>query len=123
MTIPIGTFSQKMNCQLAPWVMAPPRSGPRATARPLMAPQTPSAAPRLAGGTAAVRIVRESGSTAAPPTPCTARAATSAPVEGASAAAALASVNRPTPPTKTRRRPSRSPSAAAGSSSTAKVRV
>ena len=68
--------------------MAPPTTGPRATARPLTPPQMPRARPRRAGGTAAERIVRVSGVTIAPPTPCEARAAMSQPMLGASAAAA-----------------------------------
>ena len=58
-------------------------------------------------------MVRLSGSTAAPPSPCTARAAMSTVASGATAHAAEASVNRARPAMNTRRRPSRSPSAAA----------
>ena len=74
---PIGTFSQKIHCQLMPSTTAPPTSGPNATARPEMPPQAPSASPRCSGGTAALRIVSVSGITIAPPRPCTARAALS----------------------------------------------
>ena len=59
----------------------------------------------------------------APPAPWIARAATSTPMEGASAAAAEAAVNTAMPMTKILRRPKRSPMAAALSNSTAKVRV
>ncbi len=59
----------------------------------------------------------------AAPTPCTARAVTSAPMLGASAAAADPPVNRLRPITNIRRRPNRSPSVAPVRSSTAKVSV
>ncbi len=88
-----------------------------------MPPQAPSAIPRFSGGTAALRIVSVSGSTIAPPSPCTARATLSASTDGASAAATEASVKMPTPIAKTRRRPKRSPRAAPVRSSTAKESV
>ena len=59
----------------------------------------------------------------APPTPCTARAATSVPIVGASAAAADPAVKTATPIVNIRRRPNRSPSAPPVSSSTAKLSV
>src|ERR1700733_6220508 len=120
---PIGTFSQKIHCQDAPSTTAPPTSGPMATARPPIAPHAPRARPLRCGGTAADSRVRVSGIRIAAPTPCTARAATSHPMLGASAAAADPAVNRPRPPVKSRRRPYRSPSVAPVSSSTANVRV
>ena len=103
--------------------MAPPTTGPSATARPLTPPQMPSAMPRRAGGTAAERSVRVSGVTIAPPTPCRARAATSASMLGASAAAAEPAVKMARPTRNIRLRPNRSPSAAPVRSRTAKVRV
>ncbi len=90
-TSPIGTFSQKIQCQEMPETTAPPTSGPNATARPLIPPHAPSARPRRSAGTAAERIVSVSGITIAPPRPCTARAALSASIDGASAAAPEAS--------------------------------
>ena len=45
-TRPMGTLSQKIQCQLMPSTMAPPTRGPSATARPPMAPHAPSATPR-----------------------------------------------------------------------------
>jgi hypothetical protein len=68
----MGTFSQKIHCQAIPWTMAPPTSGPKATARPLMPPQAPRARPRFAAGTALERMVSVSGITIAPPSPWTA---------------------------------------------------
>ena len=122
-TSPIGTLSQKIQCQEMPLTIAPPTSGPRATARPLMAPQMPSATPRRAAGTAAESTVSVNGSTIAPPTPCSARATSSATIDGASAAPADAAVKIATPIASSRRRPKRSPSAAPVISSTANVSV
>ena len=85
----MGTLIQKIQCQDMPSTTAPPTIGPRATPVPLMPDQMPSAAPRLFAGNASASRVRVSGATIAPPTPCRARAATSAPVVGASAAPAL----------------------------------
>src|SRR6266496_1220792 len=84
---PMGTFSQKIHCQAIPWTIAPPTSGPKATARPLMPPQAPRARPRFAAGTALERMVSVSGITIAPPSPWKARARLSVSTEGASAAA------------------------------------
>ena len=67
--------------------------------------------------------VSVSGMTIAAPAPCTARAAISTPMLGASAAAALDRVNMVIPMANIRRRPNRSPSAAPVSSSTANVSV
>ena len=96
-TRPIGTLIQKIHCHDRPSITAPPTSGPRATARPPMPPHAPSARPRRSAGTAALRIVSVSGATMAPPRPCSARAATSASIDGASAASADAAVKIPRP--------------------------
>ena len=85
-----------------------------------MPAQAPSATPRRAAGTEAERIVSVNGITIAPPSPCAARAASRAPIEGASAEAA---VKIATPIANIRRRPNRSPRAAPVRSSTAKVSV
>src|SRR5919204_457504 len=50
---PIGTRSQKVQCQSRPCVTAPPMIGPAATPMPAMPPQSPITAPRLSGGNAA----------------------------------------------------------------------
>ena len=113
-TSPIGTLIQKIQCHEMPSTTAPPTSGPRATPRPLMADQMPSAAPRFSAGNVPAISVRVSGATIAPPTPCTVRAASSAPADGASAAAAEAAVKSASPPRNSRRRPKRSASAAPG---------
>ena len=122
-TSPKGTLSQKIHCQEMPCTIAPPTSGPSATARPPMPPQAPSARPRRFGGTAAERIVSVSGSTIAPPSPWIARAAISSFADPASAARAEPPVKIASPIAKSRRRPKRSPSAAPVRSRTAKVRV
>jgi hypothetical protein len=88
MTAPIGTLIQKIQCQEAIWMTAPPTSGPSATAMPLIPDQTPSATPRRSGGKASASRVSVSGVTIAAPMPCDARAAISRPMLGASAAAA-----------------------------------
>jgi len=73
----------------------------------------PMIVPRRCAGKAVVNIVRLSGKTMAPPSPCTVRAAISSEALGARAQAADATVNRARPMMKIRRRPKRSPSAAA----------
>jgi len=52
---PIGTLTQKIQSQLIPSTMAPPTSGPLATATPVIALKIPIAAPRFSGGNAALR--------------------------------------------------------------------
>ena len=121
--MPMGTLIQKIHCQDAASVTAPPMTGPSAAPRPAVAPQRPSAMPRRCGGVTLAMSVTVSGVTIAAPTPWTARAAISAPMPGASAEAALPAVNTMTPMISRRRRPNRSPSAAPVSSSTANVIV
>jgi len=60
---------QKIQCQSMPCVIAPPITGTPAMARPPVAPQMPTTVPRRSGGKAAVRIVSDSGVTAAAPAP------------------------------------------------------
>src|SRR3954464_13828243 len=106
-----------------PSTTAPPTSGPSATPRPEMPDQAPMARPRFSGAKAVESSVSVSGVTIAAPAPWRARAAISAPADGASAAPADAAVKMARPITNMRRRPKRSPSAAPVSSSTAKVSV
>ena len=120
---PIGTLSQKIQCHEMPSTTAPPTSGPIATPRPVTPAQTPSARPRFWAGTASLSNVSVSGVTMAAPKPCTARAAMSASMLGASADAALASVKIPRPTMNMRLRPKRSPSAAPVSRNTANASV
>ena len=49
-TRPIGTLSQKIHCHEMPSTIAPPTTGPIATARPAMPPHAPRIAPRFSGG-------------------------------------------------------------------------
>jgi len=121
--MPTGTLIQKIHCQDAASVTAPPMTGPSAAPRPTVAPHRPSASPRRCGGVTLAMSVTVSGVTIAAPTPWMARAAISTPMLGASAEAALPAVNTVTPMISRRRRPNRSPSAAPVSSSTAKVIV
>ena len=121
--MPMGTFTQKIQCQSRPSVTPPPTSGPAATPSPAMPPQIPTTDPRRSGGNAEVSRVRPSGITIAAPAPCTARNAISVPRLGASPHAAEAAVNRASPQRYTRRRPSRSPSAAAVMMPVANVRL
>ena len=67
--MPIGTLSQKIQCQEMPLTTAPPTSGPNATARPAMPLHAPMNAPRRLAGTPALRMVSVSGVMIAPPTP------------------------------------------------------
>ncbi len=120
---PRGTLSQKIQCQLMPPTMAPPTTGPSATARPVMPPHNPIAAPRFAAGNASLIRVSVIGITMAAAMPCTPRAATSAPTLGDSAAAAEARVKPSSPMQYIRLRPYRSPSAAPVSRATAKARL
>jgi hypothetical protein len=57
-TSPMGTLTQKIQCQSSPLTTAPPIKDPAATARPPMAPQIPTAALRRSAGNAPVRMVR-----------------------------------------------------------------
>ena len=103
---------QKIQCHEMPCTTAPPTTGPRATALPLMPDHTPIAMPRFSAGKAAARRVSVSGVTIAAPRPWAARAATRVALVGASAAAADAAVKSPSPVMNIRRRPKRSPRAA-----------
>jgi len=111
--MPTGTFTQKIQCQLSPWVTAPPTSGPPIAPSPAIPLQMPITAPRRSGGKADVRIVRLSGVMMAAPRPCTVRAPMRKPEEGARAHAADAAVKIANPMRYTRRRPKWSPRAAA----------
>ena len=119
----MGTLTQKIHCHEKPSTIAPPMTGPRATAMPATPLQMPKAIPRRAGDTAAESMVSVSGVTMAPPTPCSALATISMPMFGATAAKAEPTVKTPRPMMNMRLRPYRSPSAAPVSSRTANVSV
>ncbi len=72
--IPIGTLTKKIQRQFSPLVIAPPRTGPTATAMPVMAPNTPKATPRSFGWNAWARSASAVANMIAPPTPCNALA-------------------------------------------------
>ena len=117
---PIGTLIQKIQCHEASWIIAPPTSGPSATAMPLIPDQTPIAMPRRSGGNASASSVSVSGVAIAAPTPWTARAAISRPIDrGERRSRRRRRVNSAIPAMNIRLRPNRSPSAAPVSSSTA----
>jgi hypothetical protein len=62
-------LSQKIHVQSMPSAIAPPTSGPSATAIPVTALNRPIAAPRFSGGKAAVKSVSPSVNTSAAPAP------------------------------------------------------
>src|SRR2546425_11356988 len=106
---PMGTFTQKIQCQPSVWVMSPPTIGPDATASPPMPPQTPTMVPRFSGGKAVVRMVRLKGMTMAAPMPCTTRAAMSCSGVADSAHATEAAGEKKKPKAEMRRRPEGAP--------------
>ena len=120
---PIGTLTQNTHGQAIPCTIAPPITGPKPTATPVIAPQAPTTAPRRWAGNASVINTRLSGVAIPPPAPCTARAAIKAATLGASAHAAEAAVNTAKPARNTRRRPNLSPSAVPVKISAAKARL
>ena len=101
----MGTFTQKIHCQAMPVTIAPPTTGPTATARPATPDHSPMARPRRSTGKASLSIVSESGVMIAPPSPWNARAMRSASMLVESAAPAEAAVKSASPPRKTRFRP------------------
>src|SRR2546427_264004 len=111
---PMGTFSQKIQCQPSVWVMSPPTIGPDATASPPMPPQMPTMVPRFSGGKAVVRMVRLKGMTMAAPMPCTTRAAMSCSRVADSAHATEAAGENKKPMAQMGRRAKRSPHAGKG---------
>ncbi len=108
---PIGTLMKKIARQPSAAIRRPPTSGPPDRAMLAPAAHRPIARPRRSGSGWAWRSsVREHGTRIAAPTPCTARAAISAPIPGAPPHAIDAIVNSANPATYTRRAPIRSPS-------------
>ena len=76
-TIPTGTLTKKIQCQLAWSVRRPPTSGPMASARAETPAQMPIAVPRSRGGKVAAMIDSVAGFIRAAPAPCATRAAMS----------------------------------------------
>jgi hypothetical protein len=62
-------LTQKIHCHASPCAIAPPTSGPLATARPVTPIRIPIAEPRRSGGNAALTIASDSGMTSAAPAP------------------------------------------------------
>jgi hypothetical protein len=93
---PIGTLSQKIQCQLIPPAIAPPTTDPTATASPVMPPHRPIATPRFSVGKASLIRVNVNGVTTAAPGPRSARAAISAATLDGTAKRTEAPANTPT---------------------------
>ncbi len=109
-TITSGRLIRKIQRQEASTSSSPPASGP---STPKIAPhavQLPIAAPRSDCENVFTITASELGTSSAPATPCSARAATSAPIDGASAHASDVMPKPATPIAKIRRSPNRSPS-------------
>ena len=109
-TITSGRLMRKIQRQDASTSSSPPASGP---STPKIAPhavQLPIAAPRSDAEKVFTITASELGTSSAPAIPCTARAATSGPIDGASAHASDATPKPATPIAKIRRSPYRSPS-------------
>jgi hypothetical protein len=101
---------KKIHRHPAAAISRPPTTGPAAIALVPPAAQTAIARARAAGpGKVWLSSASEHAPSAAAPIPCSARAATRKPIEGAAPHATEARVNRPKPPISTRRAPIRSP--------------
>ena len=100
----IGRLIQKISRQSTS-IRRPPTRGPIASARAETAAQIPSAFACCSAGKAWLTIARESESIAAPPTPCTTRAATSTGSSPATAASTEPAAKIAIPIRKTSLRP------------------
>lgn len=96
-TAAMGRLTQKIACQLRCSVSRPPRSGPAAAAPPLAAPHMPKAVPRSLPWYEEIRRAGVVANMAAPPTPCTTRAAINTPASGASPQTSEARPKSPRP--------------------------
>ena len=105
-----GTLTRKTQRHEPSSTSPPPTNGPIAVATPPSPDQAPIARARSFGPKEAWIIARLPGVSSAPPTPCSARAATRAHPVGARPHTKEARANHTTPTRKTRRRPYRSPS-------------
>jgi len=77
-TIEIGRFTKKIQCQLMAWVSTPPASSPIEAPPPHEAVDADGASLLLARGTSS-RSCEDHDEVSAPPTPCTKRAPMSSP--------------------------------------------
>ena len=105
-----GTLITKIQRHEATFRIAPETNGPSAPAIVPHAVQVPIAGARSPSGKVATITARELGVSKAPETPCSARNATSRPIEGASAHSRDDTPKPPTPRAKIRRSPKMSPS-------------
>ena len=96
---------RKTSRQLTASTSTPPRNGPIRPAIPASDDHSPMRRARSAGRNEDWISARLPGVSSAPPTPCSARAATSCPAFWASPQSSEAAANQTTPMTKTRRRP------------------
>ena len=102
---PTGTLTKKTQRQLSASVRIPPISGPDATATPIVAPQTAIAPPMSGPPYSAPISASAVAKSAAPPTPCTARAMSSTAMFQARPQSSDERVKTTTPTPKSSRRP------------------
>ncbi len=105
-----GTLTRKIALQENASISTPPPAGPITVAMPVQAVQVPTARPRSAPSKAAARIAREPGTSSAPASPWSPRAAIRTPLVGASPQRTEVTPKRPRPMMKIRRLPNWSPS-------------
>ena len=108
--ITIGTLIAKIQRHEVVSTSWPPMSGPSTVPMPAQAVQEPTARPRSAGGNVVTITASAAGVRSAPATPCSARAATSSSIVGASAHASDVTPKPSTPSANTLRSPKMSPS-------------
>ncbi len=108
--IPIGTLMKNTHSQPRCSVMAPPTSGPMATAPPSVAPQMPIALPRSRPSNSCAMSASEVANMPAAPTPWRPRQMLRTVALSASPHSSEDTVKTTNPMAKIRRRPSRSPS-------------
>ena len=105
-----GMLIRKISRQEPIGSSSPPTSGPSTPAIAPHAVQLPIAPPRSDSGNVFTITASELGTSSAPAMPCTIRATTSTPIDGAIAHASDATPKPATPIANTRRSPYRSPS-------------
>ncbi|CAM5358885.1 hypothetical protein SPURM210S_02364 [Streptomyces purpurascens] len=111
----IGTLTRKTEPHQKWSSSQPPRIGPSGMPSAEAADMTPMALPRSSGPNSEGSTDSASGMTSAPPTPITARAATTQVTSPARVPATEPARKIPSPATSISRRPNRSPSSPAGS--------
>ncbi len=101
-----ATLTKRHQRQERYWVRMPPSSRPTAAPEPATAPKTPKALPRSCGSVkVTVSSERAAGARIAPNRPCTPRATTRTPKDGAAPPAAEAIAKPIRPPMKVHLRP------------------